>query len=123
MNILLDSWAWLEFFKGSENGKMVKDYVGRGEAYTTAANVYAVYHRLREDEGRDKTQRALYFIKNRCTIIDIDWEVAIKAAEIRSNKGLRAIDAFTLAAARIKNARVLTGDVHFKSIKDVIFLE
>ena len=123
MNLLLDSWAWIEFFKGTEKGKKVKDLVKGSEVYTSAGNVYEVYYRLKEDEGGEKTLNAMNFMEDRCTILPIDKEVAIKAGEIRLKEKLRAIDAFTLAAARMAKVKVLTGDAHFKGIKDAIFLE
>lgn len=127
MNILLDSWAWIEVFKGTEKGKEILEIVegiarDENKIYTTTANLYEVYYRIHEDEGKEASEKALPFIEDASTVVEISRDIAVDAAKIRLNEGLRAIDAFVLAAARRNNAKVLTGDSHFKDLKDAIFI-
>ena len=55
-------------------------------------------------------------------------EIAEKAAEIvdelgQKRRGMGIADAVMLATARKVNAKVVTGDKHFRGIKDVVFLK
>ena len=122
MNVMVDSFAWMEFFKGTERGKKVLNILHDEDnrIYTTVANYYELYYRLTQEQGPSKRDEALAFIKDRSRLMDITEEVARGAAEIRLIEGLSAIDAFTLAAARLVGGKVLTGDRDFDKFKDEI---
>lgn len=122
MNVLLDSWAWIEVFKGTDAGrKVITEVKKAGTAFTTAVNLYEVCYRIREDEGEERMMQAQSFIEHRATILDIDKKIAFAAVHVRLKERLQAIDSFTLAAARLNAAKVVSGDPHFKGIKDVIY--
>jgi len=118
---VIDSFAWMEFFKGTSRGKKVKDIIEdeRIQKYTTAANYYEIYYRIFQEKGQSIKDEAISFIKANSKLVDITEEIASIAAEIRIDEGLSAIDSFTLAAARLIKAKVLTGDKDFSKIKDV----
>lgn len=126
MKLLLDSWAWIEIFKGTAVGVRIAEQVKKTrdeDVFTTSANLYEVCYRVEEDEGRARAKQARTFIENRSKVLSIDEGIALAAVGIRLNEGLRAIDAFTLAAARLQQAKVFTGDKHFKNLKDVVFFD
>ncbi len=117
---VIDSFAWMEFFKGTERGGKVKkimedDSIGK---YTTTANYYEIHYRLTQEKGPGLRDEALAFIKANTRLLDITEEIASTAGEIRVNEGLSAVDAFTLAAARNLKSKVLTGDQDFSKIKE-----
>ena len=122
--ILLDSWAWLEMFSGSPKGEKVrKEIKAASELLTTAANLYEVLYRTNENAGTEAADKAMEFIETHSQIVEIGKQTAIAAAEIRRNEKLHALDAFTLAASRLNEAQLVTGDPHFKNVKNVIFIE
>ncbi|HHF55597.1 MAG TPA: type II toxin-antitoxin system VapC family toxin, partial [Thermoplasmatales archaeon] len=44
MTVLIDSWAWIEYFRGSEYGGKVKKYIeGKEKAIISAINIAEVY--------------------------------------------------------------------------------
>ena len=116
MKLLVDSSAWLEFFLGQDKAnKILKLMEGNKEGlYTTTANYYEVYHIVTKDFGPKKREEALAVIKDNATLLTITEAIAREAAEIRLEHGLSAVDAFTLAASRLANAKVLTADSDFK---------
>ncbi len=118
MNLVVDSFAWMELFKGGTRGEKVANLLKthKKHIYTTTANLYEIYYRLTQQAGVDKREEALTFIKNITTPIDVDEDLAFRAGEIRLIEGFSAIDAFTLAAARRISGKVLTGDQDFKDM-------
>ena len=121
--LVLDSWTWLEIFlKGPKAKTVLKCISEADEVLTTAANAYEVLYRVAEDAGGKIAEERRQFIQNSARIISIDLEIATIAAGLHKTANLPAVDAFTLAAARLNNAKVLTGDPHFKGIKDAILL-
>lgn len=116
-----DSWAWVEYFRGSRAGTAVKELLEGQEVLFTPsvclAEIKAKY--LREEH--DPANR-LRFIKSRTSIIDVDMSVAEAAADLKVLQGLHMVDAMVLASARARNTELLTGDRHFRGLANVIML-
>jgi len=97
-----DSWAWIEYFRGSRAGAEVKALLeGKDVLFTPAVclpEIRAKYLR----EGYDPADR-IAFIKGRTSIIDVDAAVAERAAQAR-------------------NSGLVTGDKHFRRIPNVVML-
>ena len=60
MSILLDSWAWIEVFKGTEKGDKILEIITRAikngdKIYTTTGNLYEVYYRISQDSIPEST--------------------------------------------------------------------
>ena len=76
-------------------------------------------------EGRENK---LNFIKTSTLVIELNEEIAILAGEIdierkKLIKGWGMADSIILATARVKGAKIVTGDQHFKDLKNnVIFI-
>ena len=122
---VLDSFAWIELFKGSKKGEKVKQLLNEhsDKISTTTANYYEVYYHLEQEKGPVLREKYLRFIENKTTVIPISIDIASAAAQIRLVEKFSAIDAFTLAAARKLKAKVVTGDKDFEKLKDeVVFL-
>lgn len=125
MRVMVDSFAWLELFSGGSRGARIREIMEKspGELYTTAANYYEVYYRATQSAGPDKRDEGLAIIKSNAIVLPVGETVATGAAKIRLTHGLSAVDAFTLAAARMVGAKVLTGDSDFKKFpKEIIWV-
>ena len=68
--------------------------------------------------GRDPTDRLRYII-DRSFIVYLDEKIALYAADVKQKYGLHTVDAIIYATSKIKNLKLLTGDLHFKSLPDV----
>lgn len=127
MNILLDSFALIELFKGSKIGAEVKRIISESSGvFTTSANLYEVYYRLEELVGKSQAVEAINEILVSADSIPIDDTVALKASKLKkifAVKGMGASDYFVLAAAKEKQAKIVSGDPHFKGFKNVVFIE
>jgi len=116
-----DSWAWVEYFRGSRAGAEVKALLeGREVLFTPAvclAEIRAKYLR----EGHDPADR-IRFIKSRTSVINVDAAVAEQAADLKIREGLHMVDAIILACAQARNTDLMTGDKHFQGIPNVVML-
>jgi len=124
LTVLIDSWAWIEFYAGSEAGEKVMAYVldDDQDVIISAINLAEIYQvALRSfDENTAETRRRA--LKNRCDIIAVDEEIAVMAAKIKHDLKWGLGDALIYATAKREGAKVLTGDLHFKGQSDVIYL-
>jgi len=124
---VVDSYAWIEYFQGSEYGKKAKKYIENGNCATPTivlAELSDKYHR----EGWKFWEKDLRFIVSKTKIIGLTKEIAIKAGEAKKkmrknhpNFGLA--DAIIFETAKSENASVLTGDEHFKGVESVIYIK
>ncbi len=116
-----DSWAWVEYFRGSRPGAQVKQFLESKEVLFTPsvclAEIKAKYLR----EGHDPTDR-LGFVKSRTSIIAVDASVAEAAADLKVQHRLHMVDAIVLSCAFASGSELVTGDKHFRGIADVVML-
>jgi len=120
---LLDSWAWIEYYRGGVYGRRVREIIeGREEAYVSTVNIAEVYRWLLSHYGGKEAEEERAAMKERCIVIPVDEEVAVEAAKIRHKEGLSLGDSIILATARKVKAKVVTGDKAFKELKDALYL-
>ncbi len=126
-NIVIDSWAWIEFLDGSPLGSKVREMImdDRNKLYTHAVSVAEI---MSKERRRDKDpETAWRAITNTSKIVlgdEIDSkEVGLLHAQVKSKKkNFGLADAFVLHTARKVGGKVLTGDLDFKGIPDAILL-
>ena len=120
---VIDTYAWVEYFKGSEEGKMALPYIEGGESAVSAfaiAELAEKYQRENKDFEEDYK-----FILSKTKIVEVTMEIARHAGEINAEnkkkiKNWGMADAIMLATAQILNARVVTGDAHFKTLNAIM---
>lgn len=124
--MLLDSFAWLEYFMGTKRGEKVKRLVDDNiQLYTSPIVIAEVYSKsLRTDK---KAEERNDFIMKRCAIVVPDENIAVEAAKIHAENKTKShdfglTDAFILASARNKKIKVVTGYPHFKDFDDAVML-
>ena len=117
-----DSWAWVEYFRGSHSGERVKELLESKEVLFTPAICLAELRAKYVREGHDPADR-LQFIKSRTSTIDVDAVVAESAADLKLQHKLHMVDALILASARARKSELVTGDKHFTGVPGVIMLE
>ena len=124
MTVLIDSWAWIEYFKGSKAGEKARKYIeGKGKTIISAINIAEVYRWILRFYNEKIAQEKIDVMKERCFIIPVDEEIAIMAAKIKHEEKFGLGDAIIYATAKKENAFVLTGDSDFKDKENVIFIE
>lgn len=124
MTIVFDSYAWIEYFAGSPKGKRAEELLKTADiTYTPAVCLTEIKNRFyRAEFSQVRVEQFISFIRRRSTIISIDEEMAIDAAENMKKFKLHAMDAIIYACANKTNARLVTGDAHFKNIPNIEFL-
>lgn len=127
MTVLVDSWAWIEYFKSTPVG--VKEVasvleISREDVIVSTINIAEVYNAfLRDYPDNDKFAKdSRAAIKQRSYVFDVDEEIAVESARIKHKLKWGLGDSIILATARREGAKVLTGDPHFKGVKEVIYL-
>ena len=132
--IVFDSYAWIEYFLGSNSGKIVKNYLSAEEVATPSIVLAEVARKyLREGIKEEDVAKRLNFIVANSAIIEMDVELSIAAAKAylelleraKANKLKKPslTDGIVLATGRILKAKIVTGDEHFKGLNEVIYID
>jgi len=123
---VIDSYAWIEYFEGSAKGRVVQKVIlEKHEIITSAVTVAEVISRMkRKGFEVDDIYLALTNLSQIEDTHALDAkDVGLIHAELRSKvKDFGLADAFVLAVAHQHDAKIITGDPHFKHMKNVIFL-
>lgn len=127
MNLVIDAYAWIEYFIESDKGKKVKRFVEspENEIFTsiiTMAEVCSISKRKNRDV--DLGYNAITNLSNIHFInLELAKEAGILHAEIRKKiKDFGLADALVLLTARKLGAKIITGDPHFKGFKEAILI-
>ncbi|MFH1256199.1 MAG: PIN domain-containing protein [Candidatus Diapherotrites archaeon] len=121
--MLLDTYAWVEFFKGTGKGEKVKELLRKNACFSSAISLAELSEWIeREGIERDKV---IPVVKKLSSIIEVDqqtFELAgiIKVKKRETAKGFGLIDAIILATARQYNLKLVTGDKHFQGENTLI---
>lgn len=124
---VLDSFAWVEYFRGTKKGETVKECLEEGGCITPTI-VLAELSDVYEREENSHWEKDLAFIMSKTTIADLDRETASEAGKIKNEVKRQQepkfglADAIVLATARKLAAKVLTGDQHFKKLPETILI-
>ena len=128
--VIFDAYAWVEYALDSPKAERVAELLESASEAITPASVLAELKEsmLRQGIRVVVVNRILAYVKSRTTIVGIDSTVAELAGEInftqkRTIKNWGMLDSFVYATAKVRRGRVLTGDPHFKQLKDVIYID
>jgi len=123
--MLLDSWAWIEFFKGSPEGKKVGRILEENECFTSIVSISEVVQwAIRNNKDpKDRIRRIKIFSQ----ILNLNEKISESAGRINFEnkkmiKNWGMLDALIYATARYYGLVTLTGDKHFRELEDVEML-
>ncbi len=124
---LVDTYAWIEYFVGLERGEKVKKIIENEENKILTPECCLAEIKgwcIRENQDFDELYSIVRKISDIQCLLTQDW---LEAASIRSEmratrKGFGMMDALILAQQKRLGCKVISGDPHFKGLKDVVFV-
>jgi len=123
---IIDSYAWIEYFRGTPSGARARRYIESDSAATSTMTLAE----LREKYLRERWgffEKDLGFIASRTALMTVDRSIALLAGEINhAEKKIRKdwgmADSIILATARSASAKIVTGDPHFKGLPEAVLI-
>jgi len=129
---VVDSDAWIEYFRGTSAGMKAKRYIEEEDSATPTIVIAELSRKLLREieagrETREGRKARLEFIKTATLIVNLTQDIAVLAGEIdverkREVKGWGLADFIILATARRSKAKVVTGDEHFRDLVDEVIM-
>lgn len=124
-SVLIDSHGWIEYFSDGPLAPKYSVYIESADIYefiTPSIVLYEVYKKIKPIRGETAALEAIAHIIEHTVVVGIDGKIAISAAEINLNHKLAMADAIIKAVAESVNAKLVTGDPHFKGLSDVVLI-
>ncbi|KAF5422391.1 MAG: putative nucleic acid-binding protein, contains PIN domain [Candidatus Methanomarinus sp.] len=124
---LIDTYAWVEYFIGSDKGKIVREILeDEKNVILTPECVLAELKgwAIRENIDFEELYQIVRKLSDIQCLTTNDWlDAASIRTEIRKNmKDFGMIDALIVAQQKRFNCKVISGDPHFEHIKNAMFL-
>ena len=125
--LVMDAYAWIEYLDGSEAGRKVSSLLENSdETYTCAMTIAEVVSKVAR-KAKD-VKFAYDVLLSNSQIVNVDEELSLQAGllhcEMRKTlKDFGLADAYVLATARRLKSKILTGDMHFKNVKEAILIK
>lgn len=125
-DLVIDSFAWVEYLRGSPTGKEVDRLLARHPCATPTIVIAELSDKY-EREGIEGFTRDVDEIDSRSRIVPLDRSIAEEAGRVKAEARKRLpdfplADGIVYASAKALGADVLTGDPHFRGWKSVVFL-
>jgi len=122
MNVI-DSSGWLEYFIGGKNASFFAPAIQDvANVVVPTISIFEVFKRTLIEKGRTDALEAVAIMYDG-TVIDLDREIALIAADLYFELKLPMADSIILATARAHSATLWTQDEHFKDIEGVKYIE
>ena len=129
---MIDTYAWVEYLLGSKTGAKARTYIEGGRGLTPSI-VLSELRRwyLREIEAGRRSQREMQthftYIESTTEIVPLDATLALQSGETdflmkKRIKDWPLADSIIYTTAKSRSAQLVSGDPHFETLEDVIFL-
>ncbi len=127
MIYIIDTYAWIEYFVGSKKGEILKKlFLDEKNKFFIVECCLAEIKGwcLRETKDFDKLFKIVKANSNILTITEYNWIDAAeeKFEQRKTQKTFGLIDAMILTKQKELNCKVISGDKHFKSLNNVLFM-
>ena len=125
MNLFLDSYSWIEYFRGSKKGEKVWKILKKEKVYTSNLVIAEIISKFKR-EGIDFNNAYRILLSN-SVVVELTSEIAKEAgmfhADIKKKvRNFGLVDAIILITARKIKAKIVTGDKHFKDFNETMWL-
>lgn len=128
--VLFDTYAWIEYFRGSEEGETVRKYIESKTEILTPTIVLAElsdkYRRTGKEEEWGENRREIVELRSR--IVTLSPDSADEAGSVKNEMRERygdypLADGLIMSIAKEKECKVLTGDKHMRESEKAINLK
>ena len=122
--MILDTYAWIEYFLESEKGIKVKEIIKEG-CYTSIVSLAEIVEWC--IKNNHDAEEHIEIVKNLSQIIFLNDEAALLAGKInyekkKTIKNWGMIDSIIYSTAIINGMKIVTGDPHFRDLENVIMI-
>ncbi|RLI28099.1 hypothetical protein DRO58_02895 [Candidatus Bathyarchaeota archaeon] len=117
---VFDTRFFIEYFYSKDPRRLgkLKGYLRSVKVrFVSAVTVHELYRIDLEKEGKDVARLRSEVLRRDFKLIGVDYELAVRSAELRSRYRIPMADSMIAATAQVYKCPVVSDDPHFKKIK------
>ncbi len=120
IEMLLDTYAWVEFFLGTEKGAVVKRILEKEKCFTSIVSIAEIIHWCLRNNLEETN--FINVVERLSVVLNLNKEIVVFGGKINFHNKIKIknwgmIDSLIYSTARFYNLIVLTGDSHFKNLE------
>lgn len=119
---LYDTRFFVEYFYSDDVrflGRLKEDLVAVRERMVSTLTIHEIYRINLEREGREVATMRSETIRRDFSVVDVDYETAVRSAELRSRHRIPMADSVIAATAQIHHCPLVSDDPHFQQIQNL----
>lgn len=120
--LVYDTRFFAEYFYSTDGTilERAKEFMARSkERYVSTLTLHEIYLLSLKKEGRATARVRLQVLEDQFHTVDVDEEIAVSAAELRNRHRIPMADGIIAATCRLLEARCVTDDPHFSTLKEI----
>jgi len=117
-----DTRFFVEYFYSGDPGflrRLKEDLRSVRDRKVSVVTIHEVYRIDLEREGREVARLRSETIRRDFDVVDMDYETAIRSAELRRRHRIPMADSVIAATAQIHGCPVVSDDPHFQKIEGI----
>jgi predicted nucleic acid-binding protein len=119
---LYDTRFFSEYFY-SPDQQLVKKLKGELRTVNTrlvsSLTIHEIHRLVLRSDGKEVAALRSNTIRHDFQVIDVDYQIAVKSAELRGRHPMPMADSVIAATAQIKECPLFSDDAHFKNIENL----
>ncbi len=125
---VLDTYALVEYATGTEMGQVVKEALDHGQCITPSIVIAELASKYCRENRSQEWEPMLKFLKAKTHVLPLDTSLASKSGiqkvSLRKRiKDISLVDSIVYQVAIDSGANLVSGDEHFETFLDVIYLK
>jgi len=117
-----DTRFFVEYFYSGDEGflrRLKEDLRAVKERVVSALAIHEIHRINLEREGREVATVRSETIRRDFNVVDVDYETAVRSAELRSRHRIPMADSVIAATAQIYRCPLVSDDSHFQEIENL----
>jgi toxin FitB len=99
--------------------KLKEEFMSEKEKLVSSLTIHETYRLVLQKEGKTVANLRSQIIQRDFQVIDVDYAIAVKSAELRAKHSMPMADSVIAATAQIKECTLFSDDAHFKGIENL----
>lgn len=125
---LLDTYAWIEYFRGSEEGEKVKGLIEQQIIHTSMISIAELSDKYHRENLIDEWRKRYEFIISKSNLLPCSLKImknsGFRKLQLRKkSQSIGLVDAIIIETAIQHNLIIVSGDQHFEKVDKVYFLK
>ncbi len=119
---IYDTRFFVEYFYSPDKElvrKLKEEFRSKNEKMVSALTIHEFHRLVLKTNGKEVATLRSNTIQRDFQVIDVDYSIAVKSAELRSRHPMPMADSVIAATAQIEECPLFSDDAHFRNIENL----